>query len=97
MGIHLVGGWQDEPDGRAYAAFVAEATERARAVGRDMPRVAVVAIREDGADHAAKLLAALQPAGEIDPWVTVMPEGARVSRDVFADVEGMVSTMGGTA
>ena len=91
MGIHLVGGgWQDEPDGRAYAAFVAEATERGRAEGRETPRVAVVAIREDAADHAAKLLAALEPAGEIDPWVTAVPEGARVSHDAFADVDGII-------
>jgi cyanophycinase len=91
VSVHLVGGgWQDEPDGVAYAAFVHEAAQRASAAGRETPRVAVVAIREDGDEHAAKLRAAIAAAGPVDAHVTAVHEGRRVPHDAFADIDGIV-------
>jgi cyanophycinase len=91
VSVHLVGGgWQEEPDGVAYAEFVREAAARASDSGRETPRVAVIAIREDGDEHAAKLVAAIAPAGPVDAHVTAVREGRRVPQDAFADVDGIV-------
>ncbi|UUT35681.1 peptidase S51 [Microbacterium elymi] len=92
MSVHLVGGgWQDQPDGVAYAPFVAEATARALEAGRDIPRVAVVAVRHgDGEDHAARLIAAAVPAGAIDPVVTAVAETGRVPEAAFDGVDGII-------
>lgn len=91
MSVHLVGGgWQDEPDGVAYVAFVREAAERAARAERDIPRIAIVAIREDADEHVEKLLAALAPAGDVAPHVTAVAEGAVVPADAFADVDGIL-------
>src|SRR6185312_9725215 len=83
VSVHLVGGgWQDRPDGVAYRGFVAEATARAAASRRDVPRVAVVAVRDgDGDAHAAKLVAAVAAAGPIEDDIPA---------SVFAHVDGIV-------
>ena len=92
MSIHLVGGgWQDAPDGVAYRAFVAEATERAAAGGRDVPRVAVIAVRGgDGDEHAAKLAAAITAAGPIAPAVIAGGLNDEIVASAFDDVDGIV-------
>ena len=92
MSVHLVGGgWQGEPDGVAYALFVREATARAAAAGRDLPRVAVVAVRDgDAADHADRLIAASAPAGRIDAVVTAVGERDAVPAAAFDDVDGIL-------
>ncbi len=91
MSVHLVGGgWQDEPDGVAYAAFVAEAAARAARDGRERPRIAVVAVREDADEHAQKLLVALAPAGAVEPLVTAVAEGAVVPAGAFAQADGIL-------
>ncbi|WEG07825.1 peptidase S51 [Microbacterium horticulturae] len=92
MSIHLVGGgWQDEPDGLAYRAFVAEATERAGAAGRDVPRVAIIAVRDgDGDQHAAKLIDAVSAGGAIDAAVTAGGLGDAIPASAFEDVDGIV-------
>jgi len=92
VSVHLVGGgWQGEPDGVAYALFVREATARAAAAGRDLPRVAVVAVRDgDAADHADRLIAASAPAGRIDAVVTAVGERDAVPAAAFDDVDGIL-------
>ncbi|WP_448809431.1 Type 1 glutamine amidotransferase-like domain-containing protein [Agromyces bauzanensis] len=92
MSVHLVGGgWQDEPDGAAYAAFIAEAARRAAASGRDVPRIAVVAVRDgDAAEHAAKLVHAASAAGEFEPHVTAVDHDGSVPATAFAEVDGIL-------
>ncbi|WP_136708658.1 Type 1 glutamine amidotransferase-like domain-containing protein [Agromyces sp. H66] len=92
MSVHLVGGgWQDEPDGAAYAAFVAEAAARAAASGRDVPRIAVVAVGDgDAAEHAEQLVRAASVAGEFEPHVTAMGRDGEIPATAFADVDGIL-------
>ncbi|HWT32278.1 MAG TPA: peptidase S51 [Microbacterium sp.] len=92
MSVHLVGGgWQDEPDGVAYASFVREATARATASGREIPRIAVIAVRdEDAAEHADRLVAAMRVAGDLEPVVTAVGETGTVPAGAFADVDAIV-------
>ena len=92
MSVHLVGGgWQDAPDGAEYAEFIAEASARAAASGRDVPRIAVVSIRDgDGDDHAAKLIAASSPAGAFEPHITAVDHHGGVPATAFADVDGIL-------
>ncbi|MEQ6896825.1 Type 1 glutamine amidotransferase-like domain-containing protein [Microbacterium sp. KR10-403] len=91
MSIHLVGGgWQDAPDGVAYRAFVAEATACAAAGGRDVPRVAVIAVRDgDGDAHAAKLIEAIAAGGAIDPVVTAGGLDDEIPASAFEGVDGI--------
>ncbi|QTX05192.1 Type 1 glutamine amidotransferase-like domain-containing protein [Agromyces archimandritae] len=95
MSVHLVGGGLSEtPNGAAYAAFLAEAGSRAAsagrvdAAGRPFPRIAVIAVRADGAEHAARLVA--ETAAAFDPVVTVVAEGAEVPAAAIADVDGIL-------
>jgi cyanophycinase len=92
MSVHLVGGgWQDEPDGVVYEAFVREATTRAAASGRDIPRVAIIAIRdEDPTEHADRLAEAMRAAAPVEPVITAVDESGSVPAEAFADVDGIV-------
>lgn len=91
MSIHLVGGgWQDEPDGVAYRGFVAEATAHAATAGRGIPTLAVIAVRDDGADHASKLIAAARPAGAFETDVTAVAEDGVVPASAFDGVDGIM-------
>ncbi|QYF75271.1 Type 1 glutamine amidotransferase-like domain-containing protein [Cryobacterium sp. PAMC25264] len=96
MSIHLVGGgWAaenaTENDAVVYGPFLAEAALRATAAGRDEPRLAVIVVRDaDGADHAAKLLAAIGAAGPVDPHLTVLGLTDEATLLAVADVDGIV-------
>lgn len=92
MSVHLVGGgWQDEPDGAAYAEFLAEAAARAAASGREMPRIAVVSVRDgDEAEHAAKLVDAASAAAEFEAHVTAVGHDGEIPATAFADVDGIL-------
>ncbi len=92
MSVHLVGGgWLDEPDGVAFAAFLDEARARAAGAGRSEPRIAVVAVRDgDQVEHAERLMAAASPAGEFDAVVTAVAHDGTVPASAFADVDGIL-------
>ncbi|WP_417562293.1 peptidase S51 [Microbacterium sp.] len=92
MSVHLVGGgWQDQPDGEVYRAFVAEATTRAAAAGRAVPRVAVIAVRDgDGDEHAAKLIEHAGPAGAFEPVVTAGGQDDEIPAAAFDGVDGIM-------
>jgi cyanophycinase len=79
-GVHLVGGgWGG--DARVWRAFLAEA-----AVRRDVPRIAVVSVRDrDEQEHAATLIAAVRGAGQFEPHVIAVQEGATIAPDAFPD------------
>ncbi|PJI94796.1 peptidase S51 [Luteimicrobium subarcticum] len=98
MSVHLVGGgWADGPAPEVYGRFRAEAAAATeRRSGKGAPRVLVVAIRDgDQDDHAAKLVAALSRAGDVEPVVVALAEGDDVPVETFAgtgadDLDGVV-------
>ena len=91
MSVHLVGGGRLEaPDGEVFRAFLDEARVRARAAGRDDPRIAVVTIGEGALEHAEALLAAAAPAGPFDVHVTAVATDGSVPTEAFADVDGVL-------
>jgi cyanophycinase len=92
VSVHLVGGgWQDEPDGKAYRAFVAEATARGVTAGRDVPRIAVISVRDgDGHEHAAKLIAHAAAGGAFDPVVTAGGLDDEIPVTAFDDVDAIM-------
>ncbi|MEJ3403454.1 Type 1 glutamine amidotransferase-like domain-containing protein [Rathayibacter sp. YIM 133350] len=90
MSVHLVGGgWESSTE--VYGSFVIEATARAAAAGRELARIAVVAVRPgDEAEHAGKLIEALGVAGEFDAHVSAIREGGDLPLTAFSDVDGIV-------
>ncbi|POH66838.1 peptidase S51 [Cryobacterium zongtaii] len=96
MSIHLVGGgWapenDTENDAAVFGPFLAEAALRATAAGRTDPRIAIIVVRNgDGDDHAAKLVAALEAAGPLDPVVTSLTLDGLATLLAVADVDGIV-------
>lgn len=94
MSVHLVGGGrQEQPDGVEFAEFLAEATARAAASGREQPRMAIIAVGDgddNGSVHAEALIAAASPAGAFAPHVTAVGRDGAVPTSAFADVHGIV-------
>jgi cyanophycinase len=92
VSVHLVGGgWQDEPDGVVFAGFLREAAARAASAAREIPRVAIVAVRDgDEVEHAGKLVEAASAAGEFDPHVTAVAHDGDIPSTAFADVDGIL-------
>ncbi len=85
--LHLVGGgWGGT--GAPWRAFL----EDARAAGgRDRPRIAVLAVRAgDEAEHAGRLVAALEAAGGVDPRVATARHGGRLDGGVLEEVDGVL-------
>ena len=85
--LHLVGGgW----GGRAepWRAFVEDAQA---AGGREVPRIAVLSVRDgDEDEHAAKLIEAVTVAGPIEARVATAPHGGVLDPAVLDDVDGVL-------
>jgi cyanophycinase len=93
MSIHLVGGGRsDSYDGEVYQPFIAEAAVRASAVGRDVPRVAVVLVGggEDAPEYAAAYGAQLGRAGGCEPVIVAIDEGAELPSAALSDIDGLI-------
>ena len=93
MSVHLVGGgWSETNDGAVYAPFLAEVADRAAEEAFDgPPRVAVIVVRDgDGADHAAKLVAAASAAGAFEPVLTILAHGDVAGGTAISDVHGIL-------
>ncbi|WP_430646053.1 Type 1 glutamine amidotransferase-like domain-containing protein [Agromyces sp. GXS1127] len=93
MSIHLIGGGAtDRSDAALYAPFVDEAARRARAAGRDRPRIAVISLHPEAAEKAAALgdllVAAADGAG-IDVHATAGRPAEPVALTAIADVDGI--------
>ena len=93
MSIHLVGGgWSpDEPD--LYAPFVAEAAVRGAALGRSVPRVAVLVVVADdspSAEFREGWPALIADGGRCETVVTVVGAGDAFDTRVLSDVDGLV-------
>ena len=92
MSIHLLGG------GSVVAAdvaepFTAEATARSAAVGRSVPRIALLSVAgADGSSPSstAELAAVLGDGGAADVLVTEVAAGSVFSTTVLSDVDALV-------
>jgi cyanophycinase len=85
--LHLVGGgWGGTPE--PWRAFLADARG---AENREVPRIAVLAVRDgDEAEHAARLVAALEVAGPADPRIATARHGGALDGAVLDDVDGVL-------
>ena len=101
MSIHLVGGgWATEHSAAVFGPFLAEATVRATAVGREEPRIAIIAVRapgggtdggtDDATRHADALAAALGAAGVFQAKVTALGLTDAATLPAIADVDGII-------
>jgi cyanophycinase len=91
MSVHLVGGGAlGAAHAPLYAPFLAEAAARARAAGRDRPRIAVLSVHPAGVKAAETLVEVLSAAGSFEPHVTAVEGGAHVATTAIADVDGIV-------
>ncbi|HSP76850.1 MAG TPA: Type 1 glutamine amidotransferase-like domain-containing protein [Cryobacterium sp.] len=98
MSVHLVGGgWNSDTDAAVFGPFLAEATARGAASGRAEPRLAILAVRaEDGAEHAANLVAAVSAAGEFEPKITVVAPGDVFALTAVSEADGILVGGGAT-
>ena len=94
MSVHLVGGgWTSGPASAVYAPFLAEAAMLARARGRSIPHIVVLAVGEDisdGTAHAAKFETALCLAGRLTMVAVVVAEGEQFPAELPEDVDGLL-------
>ncbi|RXZ46548.1 hypothetical protein ESP57_16805 [Agromyces fucosus] len=93
MSIHLIGGGATtSADAALHAPFVAEAAARARAAGRDRPRIAVISLHPEAEEKAAALAELLTAAGDgggIEAHTTAGRPGEPVAPGAIADVDGV--------
>jgi cyanophycinase len=94
MSIHLLGGgWSPDDDGALYRPFIEEATARGRRVGRHVPRVAAVLVRENADDLEAFADGFLGMVGRAAP-VELLParliEGGVLKSAVLSDIDGLL-------
>ena len=94
MSIHLVGGgWAEDYDGEVFVGFLAEATARASASGRELPRIAVLLVDEDedeDDDRAAQYRELLLRVALVEPVVTSVAEGELFGSAVLSDIDGLL-------
>ncbi|GGL75643.1 hypothetical protein GCM10009706_12570 [Curtobacterium citreum] len=92
MSIHLVGGGPVIASD-AVAPFLAEATARAAAVGRTVPRIGLLSVsRQDGTSPSstADLAEALGGARQAEVLVTEVAPGTVFATSVLSDVDALV-------
>jgi cyanophycinase len=93
MSIHLVGGGATtSADAPLHAPFVAEASRRAVAAGRDRPRIAVISLPPEAEEKAAalgELLAQAADGTAIDLHLTAGRAGEPIGQDAIDEVDGI--------
>lgn len=91
MSVHLVGGGWSPNSADVYRPFLDEAAAAAKRAGRDVPKVAIIAVRDgDAAEHAEKLRQALAEAGQFEAVVTLLGHDDHVADAAVQDVDGIV-------
>ena len=94
MSIHLVGGgWDEAYDGEVYRDFLSEASARASASGRSLPRIAVLLVREDEETVSLRTEAytrQLTRVAECEPVVTAVLEDGVFSSPVLSGIDGLL-------
>lgn len=98
MSIHLVGGgFRENDDGLIYAAFVAEAAQRASVSGRALARIAVlvVGVDEESAVRSGHAWARqLTRVGPCEVIVTAIVEGDLFESSVLSDIDALLVSGG---
>ncbi len=93
MSLHLIGGGATTlADASLHAPFVAEAVARAAAVGRALPRIAVISLHPEAEEKAAALAELLTHAAAgdaIEVQLTAGRPGEPIGLDAIADVDGI--------
>jgi len=94
MSIHLVGGgWSPLGTHGVYDEFLAEATGRAAAAGRDTPVIGVlmvVADAEDADEHETLYRAMLVEVAPCEPVIERVREGESFDRAVLEDIDALL-------
>lgn len=93
MSIHLVGGGWSPEDTELYDLFVAEAAVRGAAVGRSVPRIAVLIVVADdspSAEFRDGYPAMLAAAGRCEALTTIVAAGDEFDTRVLSDVDGLL-------
>lgn len=94
MSIHLVGGgWAEDYDGEVYVGFLAEASVRALASGRDVARIAVLLVAPDAAaaeKSARQYREQLLRVALCEPIVTAVVEGELFTSSVLSGIDGVL-------
>lgn len=94
MSVHLVGGgWTAVHAAAVYGTFLGEAAMLARARGRSVPQIGVLAVgedRRDGEEHAARFAEALGRAGRATTTPIVVAEGEQFGVDLPGDLDAVI-------
>ncbi|WP_423917841.1 Type 1 glutamine amidotransferase-like domain-containing protein [Frigoribacterium sp. 2-23] len=93
MSIHLVGGGSPTDEPELYDLFVSEAAVRGAAVGRDVPRIAVLIVTAGDVpsdEFRDGFPAMLATGGRCDARVTVVEAGSSFSTTVLNDIDGLL-------
>jgi len=93
VSIHLVGGGWSPDDTELYDLFVAEAAVRGAAVGRPVPRIAVLIVVADdspSAEFREGYPAMLAHGGRCEALTTIVGAGDRFETNVLSDVDGLL-------
>ncbi|WAC50812.1 Type 1 glutamine amidotransferase-like domain-containing protein [Frigoribacterium sp. SL97] len=93
MSIHLVGGGWSPDDTELYDLFVAEAAVRGAAVGRSVPRIAVLIVVADdspSAEFRDGYPAMLAAGGRCEALTTIVSAGDEFDTRVLSDVDGLL-------
>ena len=93
MSIHLVGGGWSPDDTELYDLFVAEAAVRGAAVGRAVPRIAVLIVVADdspSAEFRDGYPAMLAAGGRCEALTTIIAAGDEFDTRVLSDVDGLL-------
>ncbi|WP_235472179.1 Type 1 glutamine amidotransferase-like domain-containing protein [Frigoribacterium sp. Leaf44] len=93
MSIHLVGGGWSPDDTELYGLFVAEAAVRGAAVGRAVPRIAVLIVVADdspSAEFRDGYPAMLAAGGRCEALTTIVAAGDEFDTRVLSDVDGLL-------
>ncbi|WP_043593745.1 MULTISPECIES: Type 1 glutamine amidotransferase-like domain-containing protein [unclassified Frigoribacterium] len=93
MSIHLVGGGWSPDDTELYDLFVAEAAVRGAAVGRGVPRIAVLIVVADdspSAEFRDGYPAMLAAGGRCEALTTIVAAGDEFDTRVLSDVDGLL-------
>jgi len=93
VSIHLVGGGWSPDDTELYDLFVAEAAVRGAAVGRAVPRIAVLIVVADdspSAEFRDGYPAMLAAGGRCEALTTIVAAGDEFDTRVLSDVDGLL-------
>ncbi|MBD8538971.1 Type 1 glutamine amidotransferase-like domain-containing protein [Frigoribacterium sp. CFBP 8751] len=91
--MHLVGGGWSPDDTELYDLFVAEAAVRGAAVGRGVPRIAVLIVVADdspSAEFRDGYPAMLAAGGRCEALTTIVAAGDEFDTRVLSDVDGLL-------